>query len=69
MTKLLAGMLRMVKRDQDYMRLREKVHIIINEDTNRTVVLWSSFEASLLVVMTISQVYYLQRFFEVRCIV
>lgn len=38
----------------------------VNESTNQRVVLWAFFEALLICVMSIGQVYYLKRFFEVR---
>ena len=51
------------------MNVRDKIHRTINESTNSRVVLWSFFEALVLVSMTIGQVYYLKRFFEVRRVV
>ena len=39
---------------------------VVNESTNQRVVLWAFFEALLICVMSIGQVYYLKRFFEVR---
>eukprot|EP00041_Stephanoeca_diplocostata_P032065 m.1016190 g.1016190 ORF g.1016190 m.1016190 type:complete len:64 (-) comp24078_c0_seq9:3015-3206(-) len=38
----------------------------VNVSTNSRVVWWSFFEAVVLVVMSVGQVYYLNRFFEVR---
>ena len=58
-----------MKHEQDYMNVRDKIHRTINESTNSRVVLWSFFEALVLVSMTIGQVYYLKRFFEVRRVV
>lgn len=58
-----------VKHEQEYMEVRERIHRAINENTNSRVVLWSFFEALVLVAMTLGQVYYLKRFFEVRRVV
>jgi hypothetical protein len=41
----------------------------VNESTNQRVVMWAVFEALILVAMTMGQVYYLKRFFEVRRVV
>nr|CAG4645803.1 EOG090X0D99 [Lynceus sp. MCZ IZ 141354] len=69
MIKELSSSLRSVKHEQEYMALRERVHRGINENTNSRVVLWSFFEATVLVSMTLGQVFYLKRFFEVRRVV
>ncbi|XP_012946751.1 transmembrane emp24 domain-containing protein 2 [Aplysia californica] len=58
-----------IKREQEYMEVRERIHRSINDNTNSRVVLWSFFEALVLVAMTLGQVYYLKRFFEVRRVV
>lgn len=51
------------------LKVRNRIHRGINESTNSRVVMWSTFEALVLVVMTLGQVYYLKRFFEVRRVV
>ena len=58
-----------VKHEQEYMAVRDRIHRSINENTNSRVVMWSFFEALVLVSMTLGQVYYLKRFFEVRRVV
>ncbi|KAJ2942808.1 hypothetical protein O0L34_g14996 [Tuta absoluta] len=69
MIKELATTLKTVKHEQEYMQVRDRIHRSINESTNSRVVLWSIFEASVLLVMTVGQVYYLKRFFEVQRVV
>lgn len=67
--KELSGGLTAVKHEQEYMAVRDRIHRSINESTNSRVVLWAFFEALVLVAMTLGQVYYLKRFFEVRRVV
>ncbi|XP_068623469.1 transmembrane emp24 domain-containing protein 2 [Battus philenor] len=69
MIKELAATLKTVKNEQEYMQVRDRIHREINESTNSRVVMWSIFEASVLLVMTLGQVYYLKRFFEVQRVV
>lgn len=69
MIKDLTTSLTSVKREQEYMSVRDRIHRSINESTNSRVVLWSFFEALVLVMMTAGQIYYLKRFFEVRRVV
>lgn len=69
MIRELAGTLTGVKHEQEYMTVRDKMHRAINESTNSRVMLWSVFEALILVAMSVGQVYYLKRFFEVRRVV
>nr|ACO15098.1 Transmembrane emp24 domain-containing protein 2 precursor [Caligus clemensi] len=69
MIKELSTSLSGVKHEQEYMLLRDRIHRSINDNTNSRVVMWSSFEALVLVAMTLGQVYYLRRFFEVRRVI
>lgn len=50
-------------------QVRDRNHRAINESTNFRVVVWASFEALVLVCVTVGQIFYLKRFFEVRRIV
>ncbi|XP_029665099.1 transmembrane emp24 domain-containing protein 2-like [Formica exsecta] len=58
-----------VKNEQEYMQVRDRNHRAINESTNFRVVVWAFFEAMVLVCVTVGQIFYLKRFFEVRRIV
>ena len=58
-----------VKHEQEYMEAQERIHRAVNDSTNSRVVLWSSFEALVLVAMTLGWIYYLKRFFVVRKVV
>ncbi|KAI1278810.1 Transmembrane emp24 domain-containing protein [Halotydeus destructor] len=67
--KELSASLTAVKHEQEYMTVRDRIHRSINESTNSRVVLWAFFEALVLVSMSVGQVFYLKRFFEVRRVV
>ncbi|PAA48146.1 hypothetical protein BOX15_Mlig002731g1 [Macrostomum lignano] len=69
MINQLSTSLTVVKHEQEYMEVRERIHRSINDNTNSRVVLWSFFEALVLIAMTVGQVFYLKRFFEVRRVV
>ncbi|KAL0104968.1 hypothetical protein PUN28_016539 [Cardiocondyla obscurior] len=69
MIKDLSTSLWGVKNEQEYMQVRDRNHRAINESTNFRVVVWAFFEALVLVLVTIGQIFYLKRFFEVRRIV
>ncbi|XP_035734602.1 transmembrane emp24 domain-containing protein 2-like [Vespa mandarinia] len=69
MIKELSTSLWGVKNEQEYMQVRDRTHRAISESTNFRVIIWSSFEALVLLFMTFGQIYYLKRFFEVRRVV
>ncbi|GAB6030122.1 Transmembrane emp24 domain-containing protein 2 [Chamberlinius hualienensis] len=69
MIKELSTSLTGVKHEQEYMEVRDRIHRSINDSTNSRVVMWAFFEAMVLVAMTLGQIYYLKRFFEVRRVV
>jgi len=65
----LSKSLSTIKQEQEYMKVRDRIHRAINDNTNSRVVLWAIFEAAVLGAMTAGQIYYLKRFFEVRRVV
>ncbi|XP_029043136.1 transmembrane emp24 domain-containing protein-like [Osmia bicornis bicornis] len=69
MIKELSTSLWGVKNEQEYMQVRDRNHRAISESTNFRVVMWACFEAMVLVCMTVGQIFYLKRFFEVRRVV
>lgn len=69
MVRELSESLYNIRREQNQMEYREATHRTINDSTNSRVVWWSFFEALVLVCMSLGQVYYLNRFFEVRVVV
>lgn len=58
-----------VKREQEYMEVRERIHRAVNDSTNSRVVMWAFFESLVLIAMTLGQILYLKRFFEVRRVI
>jgi hypothetical protein len=58
--------LQQIQAEQEYMRMRERAHRNTMESTNARVIWWSFIEAGCLVLMSVGQIMYLRRFFEVR---
>lgn len=54
------------RHDVRFLTARDRVHRRINEETNGRIVWWSFIEFILLLVVTLGQVWYLRRFFEIR---
>lgn len=54
------------RHDVRYLTARDRVHRQINEATNSRIVWWSGVEFIILLVVTLGQVWYLKRFFEIR---
>ncbi|KAL7669869.1 hypothetical protein ACOME3_004816 [Neoechinorhynchus agilis] len=65
----LSNALYKIKLDQEFMDMRLMIHHDINKSTNKRVTMWAFFEALIMLSMTMGQVYYLMRFFEVRRVV
>jgi len=65
LTQLSNG-LREVSRDNHYMKSREETHRNTAESTHSRVVFWAIFEAVMVSGMSVFQVYYMRRFFEVK---
>lgn len=54
------------RHDVRFLTARDRVHRAINESTNSRIVWWSGIEFLLLLFVTLGQVWYLKRFFEIR---
>lgn len=54
------------RHDVRYLTARDRVHRKINEATNSRIVWWCGIEFILLLAVTLGQVFYLRRFFEIR---
>lgn len=54
------------RHDVRYLLARDRVHRKVNDQTNSRIVWWSGIEFILLLLVSLGQVWYLRRFFEVR---
>ncbi|XP_033252734.1 transmembrane emp24 domain-containing protein 2-like [Drosophila miranda] len=65
----LSGKMIAVKQEQEYMHVRYRGHLAVSDSVHFRIVSWSIFGPSMLLIMTVLEVYYLKRFFEVRRVV
>lgn len=54
------------RHDVRYLHARDRVHRQLSEKTNQTIMYWSGLEFVLLMVVSVGQVVYVKRFFEIR---
>jgi hypothetical protein len=54
------------RHDVRYLAARDRVHRKLSEKTNKTIMYWSGLEFLLLMAVTVGQVLYVKRFFEIR---
>lgn len=66
MVKELSASMTGVKHELDYLTVRDRIHRRINDSTNSRVVVWTWVEFLILLSVSLGQVIYLKRFFEVR---
>ncbi|XP_074063393.1 transmembrane emp24 domain-containing protein 2-like [Macrotis lagotis] len=62
----LAEALLAIKREQEHMELQDRIHRDVSENTNLKVITWAFFEASILLTMSLGQLYYLRNCFQVH---
>eukprot|EP00004_Rigifila_ramosa_P010300 TRINITY_DN22139_c0_g1_i1.p2 TRINITY_DN22139_c0_g1~~TRINITY_DN22139_c0_g1_i1.p2 ORF type:complete len:208 (-),score=66.79 TRINITY_DN22139_c0_g1_i1:42-665(-) len=66
---VLTDGLQTVQREQNYLRARERTHRQTSESTSERVLYWSLAEAAVLIAISVWQMFYLKRFFEVKAAV
>lgn len=64
--QILSEGVRAMYGDQEYMKMREKVHRNTNESTNSRVIWWSFFEVASLAALSLWEIYYVKRLFEIK---
>ena len=67
LVRKLSEALAQVKDEQSYIVVRERVHRNTAESTNGRVKWWSMFQLAVVIGEGVFQVWWLKRFFEVRC--
>ncbi|MNF07367.1 emp24/gp25L/p24 family/GOLD [compost metagenome] len=65
----LSEQLASVQKQQEVMRVRERLHRELSETTNKRVLQWNFFSLILLCAMGVWQVYYFTRFFDQKRVV
>ncbi|EDW09889.1 transmembrane emp24 domain-containing protein 2 [Drosophila mojavensis] len=65
----LSSQIIVVQHEQEYMHARYKGHLELSANVHFRLVAWSIFGPSLLLGMTVIEIYYLKRFFEVKRVV
>lgn len=69
MIKDLTESVTSVKHDLEYLSVRDRIHRQINDSTNSRVIVWTWVEFLILACVSLGQVVYLKRFFEVRRVI
>lgn len=66
MIKTLTNSMTSVKHELEYLSVRDRIHRRINDETNSRVITWTWVEFLILLGVSLGQVVYIKRFFEVR---
>lgn len=69
MIKELTNSMTSVKHELEYLSVRDRIHRQINDSTNSRVIVWTWVEFFILLGVSLGQVVYLKRFFEVRRVI
>jgi len=64
-----AGLVGELQNDLEAMKMREQVHRNTNESTNERVMFWALFEMLMLLAMSLGQIFYMRRLFEVKRVI
>lgn len=69
MIKELTNSMTSVKHELEYLSVRDRIHRQVNDSTNSRVIVWTWVEFLILFGVSVGQVFYLKRFFEVRRVI